>query len=63
MKKKVVKVDLIRDEIERKLGDDALHVIPIHKPRQHWDKAFIEMHKMNEDQLLIDIVLDEKDWE
>lgn len=32
------------------------------KPRLNWEEAFIEMHKMGDDRLLIDSVLIPDEW-
>lgn len=53
----------IQDEVELILEPDTILIKPILKPRQNWDEAFSSMRKSGEDNLLIDSVLDSKDWE
>ena len=53
----------IEDEVELILEPDTIMIRPIVKPRHDWDKAFTEMHKRGDDSLLIDSVLDNKDWD
>jgi len=53
----------IGDEVELILEPDSILIRPIAKPRQDWDKAFAEMRKNGDDALLIESVLDPKDWD
>jgi antitoxin MazE len=53
----------IGDEVELVLEPETILIRPIIKPRQDWDKAFADMHKAKDDDLLIDSVLDPSDWE
>lgn len=53
----------IEDEVELILEPESIMIRPIIKPRHDWDKAFAEMRKRGDDTLLIDSVLDDKDWE
>lgn len=53
----------IEDEVELILEPDTIMIRPIIKPRHDWDKTFLEMRKRGDDSLLIDSVLDNKDWD
>ncbi len=53
----------IEDEVELILEPEAILIRPIVKVRQGWDEAFAKMHQKGDDQLIIDSVLDEQDWE
>jgi antitoxin MazE len=52
----------IEDEVELVLEPEAIIIRPVTKPRQDWDSAFARMPEKSSDPLLIDDVLDEKDW-
>ena len=52
----------IEDEVELILEPESIMIRPIIKPRHDWDRAFAEMRKREDDTLLIDSVLDDKDW-
>lgn len=53
----------IEDEVELILEPEAIMIKPIAKPRQDWDQAFAQMRKNGDDTLLIDTVLDSRDWD
>jgi antitoxin MazE len=53
----------IHDTVELLLENDCIIIKPVNKPRQHWDKAFAEMHENGDDALLIDSVLPDEHWD
>lgn len=60
----VLKKYQIQDEIDLELRDDHIILRPLpRKPRQGWEEAFKGMHDAGDDQLLIDDVFEDEDWE
>lgn len=53
----------IGDKVELILEKDHIILKPISKPRQGWEQAFKEMHEKGDDQLLIDDVFEDENWE
>lgn len=53
----------IQDKIELILEKGFIVLKPKAEPRKNWEKAFQEMHKNGEDQLLIDDVFDDENFE
>lgn len=53
----------IQDKIELILDKDFIVLKPKAEPRKDWEKAFQEMHKNVDDQLLIDDVFDDENFE
>lgn len=53
----------IQDKIELILDKDFIVLKPKSEPRKNWEKAFQEMHKNGDDQLLIDDVFDDENFE
>ncbi len=53
----------IQDKIELILDKDFIVLKPKAEPRKDWEKAFQEMHKNGDDQLLIDDVFDDENFE
>ena len=53
----------IQDKIELILDKDFIVLKPKAEPRKDWEKAFLEMHKNGDDQLLIDDVFDDENFE
>ena len=53
----------IQDKIEIILEKGFIVLKPKAEPRKNWEKAFQEMHKNGEDQLLIDDVFDDENFE
>ena len=53
----------IQDKIEIILEKGFIVLKPKAEPRKNWEKAFQEMHKNGDDQLLIDDVLDDENFE
>ena len=53
----------IQDKIELILEKGFIVLKPKAEPRKNWEKAFQEMHKNGDDQLLIDDVFDDKNFE
>ena len=53
----------IQDKIEIILEKGFIILKPKAEPRKNWEKAFQEMHKNGDDQLLIDDVFDDENFE
>lgn len=53
----------IQDKIELILEKGFIVLKPKAEPRKDWEKAFQEMHKNGDDQLLIDDVFDNENFE
>ena len=53
----------IQDKIELILDKDFIVLKPKAEPRKDWEKAFQELHKNGDDQLLIDDVFDDENFE
>ena len=53
----------IQDKIELILDKDFIVLKPKAEPRKDWEKAFQEMQKNGDDQLLIDDVFDDENFE
>lgn len=53
----------IQDKIELILEKGFIVLKPKAEPRKDWEKAFQEMHKNGDDQLLFDDVFDDENFE
>ena len=53
----------IQDKIELILEKGLIVLKPNAEPRKNWEKAFQEMHKNADDQLFIDDVFDDENFE
>ena len=53
----------IQDKVELIMKEGYLVLKPIKKPRAGWESAFKEMHENNDDELLIDDVFEDEDFE
>ncbi len=53
----------IKDKVEIILEAGQIVLKPIAKPRENWEKAFAEMNKSGDDQLLIDDVFEDENFE
>ncbi len=53
----------ITDKIELILEKGQIILRPISEPRKGWDKAFQKMHKNGEDQLLLDDVFEDENFD
>jgi antitoxin MazE len=53
----------IQDKVELILEEDCIIIKPVRVPRQGWDEAFKEMHANGDDQLLIDDVFADENWD
>lgn len=53
----------IHDKVEIILKDNYFIIKPKSEPRKGWDEAFKLMHKNGDDQLLIDDVFEDEDFE
>lgn len=53
----------IKDKVELILEKGYIILKPKSEPRKGWDKAFKQMHKKNDDHLLMDDVFEDEDFE
>lgn len=53
----------IKDTVELILEKGYIILKPKSEPRKGWDKAFKQMHRNNDDHLLIDDVFEDEDFE
>jgi antitoxin MazE len=53
----------ITDKVELVLEDDHIVLKPLSQPRKNWEAAFAEMHRNDDDQLLIDNAFAEENWD
>ena len=53
----------IKDKVELIFQKGQIILKPIDNPRQGWDKAFADMHKNEDDQLLVDDVFEDESFE
>lgn len=53
----------IKDKVELILEEGQIILKPVDQPRKGWDKAFQQMHKNGDDQLLLDDVFGEENFE
>ena len=53
----------IKDTVELILEKGRIILKPIDQPRKGWDEAFSKMHRNNDDQLLIDDVFNDEDFD
>ncbi|EMR01504.1 AbrB/MazE/SpoVT family DNA-binding domain-containing protein [Cesiribacter andamanensis] len=53
----------IKDRVEVILEEGQIVLKPVSTPREGWDKAFKQMHKRGDDQLLLDDVFDEENFD
>ena len=53
----------IQDKIELILEKDCIILKPKNEPRKGWDKAFKKMHKNGDDQLLMNDVFEDENFE
>lgn len=52
----------ITEKVELVLEKDHIVLKPVTEARKNWGKAFAEMHKNGDDNLLIDSVLEDENW-
>jgi antitoxin MazE len=53
----------ITDKIEMILEKGQIILRPISEPRKGWDKAFQQMHEKGDDQLLMDDVFEDENFD
>ena len=53
----------LSEKVELLLEEDHMVIRPLNSPRKNWDQAFAEMHHNGDDELLVEDVLDDQDWE
>ena len=61
--KSVLEKYSIKDKVELVLEEEQIIIRPFETPRKGWSEAFIEMHETGEDDLLIDDVFEDEDFE
>ncbi len=53
----------LQDKVELELRDDCIVLKSVPKPRQDWEEAFRQMHENGDDQLLIDDMFEDEQWD
>jgi antitoxin MazE len=53
----------IKEKLEMILENDHIILRPLKEPRKGWSEAFQEMHASGDDQLLIDDVFDDENFD
>jgi antitoxin MazE len=53
----------IKDKVELIMEEDQIVLRPIVEPRKDWDKAFKEMHEKGDDQLLMNDVFEDENFD
>lgn len=53
----------ITDKVEMILENEQIVLRPIAKPRKGWDKAFQKMHENGDDQLLLNDVFEDENFD
>mgnify|MGYP001945041602 FL=1 len=53
----------IKDKVELILQKGQIIIKPIDKPRQGWNEAFAKMHSEGDDQLLMDEVFEDENFD
>ncbi|WP_421948446.1 AbrB/MazE/SpoVT family DNA-binding domain-containing protein [Phaeodactylibacter xiamenensis] len=53
----------ITDKVELIFKEGFLILKPVKKPREGWDEAFKKMAERGDDELLIDDVFEDENWE
>lgn len=53
----------IKDKVELILEKGYIIIKPVAEPRKGWEKAFQEMHKQGDDQLLMDDVFEDENFD
>ncbi len=53
----------ITDKVELVLENDYIVLKPVAEPRKNWEAAFAEMHRNGDDELLIDSVFEDDNWD
>jgi len=53
----------IKDKVELIFKEGFLILKPVKKPRDGWDEAFKKMAERGDDELLIDDVFEDENWE
>jgi antitoxin MazE len=63
LSKEVLKEYEISDEVELIMEEGYIMIKPIREPRQGWEEAFAQMHANGDDELLMDDVFEDEDFE
>lgn len=63
LSREILKQYNIKDKVELIPEKGYLILKPKAEPRRGWDQAFAQMHQNEEDQLLMDDVFEEEDFE
>lgn len=53
----------IKDKVELILEEGQIILKPVEQPRQGWDEAFRKMHANGDDQLLLDDVFEDENFD
>ena len=63
LNKQILEQYQITDKIELILEQDRIIIKPVNEPRKGWDEAFQRMSENNDDDLLIDDVFEDEDFD
>lgn len=63
LSKEVLKEYEISDEVELIMEEGYIMIKPIREPRQGWEESFAQMHANGDDELLMDDVFEDEDFE
>ena len=63
LSKTILEIYNIQNKIEIILEKDFIILKPKAEPRKNWEKAFKEMHENGDDQLLIDDVFEDENFD
>ena len=61
--KSVLEKYSIKDKVELVLEEEQIIIRPVETTRKGWSEAFKEMHETREDDLLMDDVFEDEDFE
>jgi antitoxin MazE len=53
----------ITDKVELFLEHDCIVLKPVVEPRKNWEAFFVEMHRNGDDKLLMEIALEDENWD
>jgi antitoxin MazE len=61
--KSVLEKYSIKDKVELVLEEEQIIIRPVETPRKGWSEAFKEIHETGDDDLLIDDVFEDEDFD
>ncbi len=63
LSKKILEQYSISDEVELTLKEDSIVITPVTEPRKGWDEAFKRAAALGHDELLIDDVFEDENFD